>query len=92
MTPVLTPSLGGFLATPVETNNGQYKQVATTFVPIKKYQLVNKISGKGLTVDYRFTRSQHLVSPVMVSVELSFDNGGNDPITNIHIGSKVIII
>ncbi|XP_012282049.1 AP-3 complex subunit beta-1 [Orussus abietinus] len=88
MTPVMTPSFGGFLTPMNPTVSNETREVATSFVPIKKSELLNKISGKGLKVEFRFMRSQHLVSSVMVSIELTFTNEGTETIQDIHIGSK----
>ncbi|KAK0178208.1 hypothetical protein PV328_002181 [Microctonus aethiopoides] len=88
MTPIMTPSLGGFL-TPINPTiiNG-VMEVSSAFTPIRKVELINKISGRGMRVESRFTRCQHLISSTLVSVELTFFNGGNSTITNIHIGNK----
>lgn len=88
MTPIMTPSLGGFLTpiNPMETN--EIREVSASYIPMKKIEALNKINGHGLKLDYRFTRSQHLVSSVMASIEFTFTNESKDPITNIHIGNK----
>ena len=89
MTPVMTPSLGGFL-TPINSiiTDG-VREVSTSYVPLKKTTLLNSIIGHGLKIEYRFTRSQHLVSPSLVSIELTFFNESNDVIKEIQIGNKV---
>nr|CAD7429368.1 unnamed protein product [Timema monikensis] len=46
------------------------------------------MAGGGLSVSSRFTRSPHLFSPAMVSIELTFTNLGADDITDIKVGSK----
>ena len=86
----MTPSLGGFLTpiNPIASN--EVREVSASYIPLKKFELLNKINGQGLKVEYRFTRSQHLVSSVMVSIELSFTNETKEPIENVHIGNKVI--
>lgn len=89
MTPVMTPSLGGFL-TPINsiiTENVQ--EVSTSYVPLKKTILLNNIIGHGLKIEYRFTRSQHLVSSNLVNIELTFSNESNDVIKEIQVGNKV---
>lgn len=88
MTPIMTPSLGGFLTpiNPIITDG--IREVSTSFIPIKKYEMLNSITGHGLKVEYRFTRSQHLVSPHLVSIELTFTNEGNKKIKDIQIGNK----
>lgn len=94
MTPIMTPSLGGFL-TPImpspafATASDGIREVSTSFIPVKKYELLNKVSGRGLKLEYRFTRSQHLVSPALVNIELTFANEGTETIKDIRVGNKV---
>jgi AP-3 complex subunit beta len=56
---------------------------------MKTTELLNKISGRGLHMLYRFTRSPHLFSPAMVSVELTFTNLGTEELMDIKVGQKV---
>jgi AP-3 complex subunit beta len=89
MTPVMTPSLGGFL-TPINTTIiDNIREVSTSYVSLKKTVLLNNITGHGLKIEYRFTRSQHLVSSNLISIELTFSNESNDAIKEIQIGNKV---
>ncbi|XP_029037427.2 AP-3 complex subunit beta-2 [Osmia bicornis bicornis] len=88
MTPVMPLSTGGFL-TPVNPNvTNDVREVSTSFIPIKKSELLNSIMGHGLKIEYRFTRSQHLVSAYLVTIELTFSNEGNEPIKEIQAGTK----
>lgn len=94
MTPIMTPSLGGFLTPmlPASTTSSEgVKEVSPSFIPVKKYELFNKVTGRGLKAEFRFTRSQHLISSAMVNIELSFTNESNDAITEIRVGNKVKI-
>ncbi|EGI65728.1 AP-3 complex subunit beta-2 [Acromyrmex echinatior] len=88
MTPVMTPSLGGFLTPINSTITDGIREVSTSYVPLKKTTLLNSIIGHGLKIEYRFTRSQHLVSSNLVSIELTFFNESNDVIKEIQIGNK----
>ncbi|XP_046427375.1 AP-3 complex subunit beta-2 isoform X3 [Neodiprion fabricii] len=89
ITPIMTPSLGGFLTpmNPLQLNG--VTEVAASFIPIKATELLNKVSGKGLKLDFRFTRSQHLVSSAMNSIELTFSNESSTTIKDIKVGNKV---
>ncbi|XP_034943244.1 AP-3 complex subunit beta-2 [Chelonus insularis] len=88
MTPVMTPSLGGFL-TPINVMNiNGITEVSASFTPLKKTEHLNKISGRGLKVESRFTRCQHLVSAAFVNIELTFTNESTEIINNIRVGSK----
>lgn len=92
-TPVLTPSLGGFL-TPMTTSytppstTMSVQPIGPSFIPYKATDLVNKLSGGGISIQYRYTRSPHLYSPKMISIELLFTNHGPDDVTDIKIGSN----
>lgn len=88
ITPIMTPSLGGFLTPMNAPNSNGITEVGASFIPNKASELLNKISGKGLRVDFRFTRSQHLVSSAMTSIELTFSNESSDVIKDIKVGSK----
>lgn len=94
MTPILTPSIGGFLtptlsAYPLASDSESIKEVSASYIPVKKYELLNRVSGCGLKMEYRFTRSQHLINPAMVNIELIFTNESSGAIQDIKIGSKV---
>lgn len=51
-------------------------------------ELLNRISGNGLGVKYRFLRKPHLSSDRMISVELTFTNTGSTPISEVTIGGS----
>uniref|UniRef100_A0A8W7PT60 AP-3 complex subunit beta n=1 Tax=Anopheles coluzzii TaxID=1518534 RepID=A0A8W7PT60_ANOCL len=90
--PVMTPSLGGFLTPMAATNTAGagtgIELVGPSFIPIKKHELLNKVNGFGLGIEYRFVRSPHLYSSRMVSVELTFTNHGNVELVDIEMGKK----
>ncbi|XP_047485824.1 AP-3 complex subunit beta-2-like isoform X3 [Penaeus chinensis] len=94
-TPLLTPSLGGLL-TPTPTAQpaqplppgASIQPASAKFVPTTTHELLNRFSGSGLSVGARFTRSPHLYSPRMTSVELTFTNTGTEEIRDISIGRK----
>ncbi|XP_035780823.1 AP-3 complex subunit beta-2-like [Anopheles albimanus] len=92
--PVMTPSLGGFL-TPMAAPGGGFvgmdtsvELVGPSFIPSKKRELLNKVNGFGLGIEYRFVRAPHLYSSRMVSVELAFTNYGNVELEDIEVGKK----
>uniref|UniRef100_A0A182J1A5 AP-3 complex subunit beta n=1 Tax=Anopheles atroparvus TaxID=41427 RepID=A0A182J1A5_ANOAO len=91
--PVMTPSLGGFLtpldATPGVAGGASIELVGPSFIPTKKSELLNKVNGFGLSIEYRFVRAPHLFSSRMVSVELTFTNHGNVELLDIAVGKKV---
>uniref|UniRef100_A0A182NFN2 AP-3 complex subunit beta n=1 Tax=Anopheles dirus TaxID=7168 RepID=A0A182NFN2_9DIPT len=93
--PVMTPSLGGFL-TPMTPSSGPgadqgvagIELVGPSFISTKKRELLNKVNGFGLGIEYRFARSPHLYSSRMVSVELTFTNHANIELTDIEMGKQ----
>ncbi|XP_037935217.1 AP-3 complex subunit beta-2 [Teleopsis dalmanni] len=99
--PVMTPSLGGFL-TPSAPMLGstleslsQYavnhiELVGPSFIDFNHKELLKKLSGNGLQVSYRFTRSPHLYASTMVSIELQFVNQSSDNINDIELADKVL--
>lgn len=50
-------------------------------------ELLNRISGNGLGVTYRFLRKPYLSSDKMVAVELTFRNTSSTTISEITIGA-----
>lgn len=94
--PVMTPSMGGFL-TPMSnsflqstalTTNSRYELIGPNFISLDKHELLNKINGHGLQINYRFTRAPHLYSAKMVSLELTFQNDSHNDLENIHLSDK----
>ena len=88
MTPVMPLSAGGFLSPISSSITNDIREVSSSFIPMKKFELLNSITGHGLKIEYRFTRSQHLVSAYLVTNELTFTNEGNELIKEIHVGTK----
>ena len=60
--------------------------------PTISHDLLNRITGAGLSATYRFTRTVSIFSPKMVSVELQFTNTSDKPITNLKITDQVATI
>ncbi|KAH8289282.1 hypothetical protein KR054_002960 [Drosophila jambulina] len=100
--PVMTPSLGGFLTpgTPLVTGQAAPLQpqharnrvelVGPSHIEFKHKELLNKVSGHGLQLGYRFTRAPHLYSSSMCSIELQFQNRGEKEITAIRLGQTTL--
>ncbi|XP_012169811.1 AP-3 complex subunit beta-2 isoform X2 [Bombus terrestris] len=88
MTPVMPLSTGSLL-TPINLNiTNDVREISASFISIKKSELLNTITGHGLKIEYRFTRSQHLVSAYLVTIELTFSNESSEPVKEIQIGVK----
>ncbi|XP_017045957.1 AP-3 complex subunit beta-2 [Drosophila ficusphila] len=100
--PVMTPSLGGFLtpgtpliagqAAPLQPQHARNRVelVGPSHIEFKHKELLNKVSGHGLQLAYRFTRSPHLYSSTMCSIELQFQNRGDKEITSIHLAPATL--
>lgn len=78
------------------TNNGKMTQMFLTFqtgpaqyVPTITKELINRLTGKGLSLAYRFTRGPNIYSSRMLSVELTFTNNGDKAIDSIRMREKV---
>ena len=59
-----------------------------TYVPKQAYDLLNRISGNGLSVTYTYTRRPHLSSSKMIGFELLFQNTSSSSISNIEINKS----
>ncbi|KAI9590692.1 AP-3 complex subunit beta-2 [Glossina fuscipes] len=97
--PVMTPSLGGFFTPigPVQTiglmphsAESHVDLVGPSYISYNYKELLNKLSAHGLQINYRYTRSPHLYSSSMVSIELQFSNQGVEEITNIQMDQKTL--
>lgn len=91
-TPMLTPSMGGFLSPSTPANPktvvGSLSDAEVSFYPTKTHQLLSKMSSGGLQVSYRFTRSSLLYSARMCNIELSISNLGDAELIDIKVGAK----
>ena len=88
-TPILTPSLGGFLSpTSTTTPSTSVNIGQPMFVSTIPMELLNKVTTGGVAVNYRFTRHPHLYAPRMVGIELTFSNLSSEEIQIIKLGSK----
>uniref|UniRef100_A0A4W3JN08 AP-3 complex subunit beta n=1 Tax=Callorhinchus milii TaxID=7868 RepID=A0A4W3JN08_CALMI len=58
------------------------------FVPSKSFELLHRMSGKGLGAQYHFPRQPCIYSSKMVSVQITLTNTSDKEITNIEIGER----
>lgn len=77
----------GAVTKSVDSSTG-YKFVVPTYVPKQAYDLLNRISGNGLSVTYTYTRRAHLSSSKMIGFELMFQNTSSSSINNIEINKS----
>ncbi|XP_051545153.1 AP-3 complex subunit beta-2-like isoform X2 [Myxocyprinus asiaticus] len=60
----------------------------TTMAPsgvVKMYELLHRITGEGLAVEYCFSRQPFSPDPNMVAVQIQFTNNTNSETKNLHI-------
>uniref|UniRef100_A0A914WCZ3 AP-3 complex subunit beta n=1 Tax=Plectus sambesii TaxID=2011161 RepID=A0A914WCZ3_9BILA len=91
--PTLLPSAAGSVssAPKAPTLSKSYEVIHTApaqFVPKRSSELLNKVAGQGLSVDYRFTRSPSLFSNKMCAIELRFENHSAIPFESIKLVDK----
>lgn len=66
----------------------QIELVGPSHTEFKHKELLNKVSGHGLQLSYRFTRAPHLYSSAMCSIELQFQNRSDQELTSIRMGQQ----
>ncbi|KAK2818678.1 hypothetical protein Q5P01_024239 [Channa striata] len=64
-------------------------QITTpSFGPVKTYELLHHMSGKGLSAKYHFPRQPCLYQPSMVAVQVTLTNGSDHSLEQVHIGDR----
>uniref|UniRef100_A0A673B5Q7 AP-3 complex subunit beta n=1 Tax=Sphaeramia orbicularis TaxID=375764 RepID=A0A673B5Q7_9TELE len=59
-----------------------------SFSPVKTYELLHHMSGKGLAAKYHFPRQPCLYQPNMVAVQVILTNCSDHSLEEIHIGDR----
>ncbi|XP_054307283.1 AP-3 complex subunit beta-2 isoform X2 [Pongo pygmaeus] len=54
---------------------------------IGRQELLHRVAGEGLAVDYTFSRQPFSGDPHMVSVHIHFSNSSDTPIKGLHVGT-----
>uniref|UniRef100_A0A1A7YUY3 AP-3 complex subunit beta n=1 Tax=Iconisemion striatum TaxID=60296 RepID=A0A1A7YUY3_9TELE len=86
---VFSPSLLSDLEGLSLSNVSSAMQVTTSsFGPVKTYELLHHMTGKGLSAKYHFPRQPCLYQPSMVSVQVILTNGSDHTLEEIHIGDR----
>lgn len=52
---------------------------------VKMYELLHRIKGEGLAVEYCFNRQPFTVDPNMIAVQIQFSNNTTSEVKNLHI-------
>ncbi|XP_032395166.1 AP-3 complex subunit beta-1 isoform X1 [Etheostoma spectabile] len=71
------------------SNISSTMQVTTpSFGPVKTYELLHHMTGKGLSAKYHFSRQPCLYQPNMVAVQVILTNSSDHSLEEIHIGDR----
>uniref|UniRef100_A0A4W3H6E2 AP-3 complex subunit beta n=1 Tax=Callorhinchus milii TaxID=7868 RepID=A0A4W3H6E2_CALMI len=62
-----------------------FQVVSAVFSIDRSHELLHRITGEGLAVEYTFSRQLFSPQPTMVSVHLQFTNNSDTEVKNIHI-------
>lgn len=61
---------------------------APSFGPVKTYELLHHMTGKGLSAKYHFPRQPCLHQAGMVAVQVTLSNGSDRSLEEIHVGDR----
>uniref|UniRef100_A0A7N6AA06 AP-3 complex subunit beta n=1 Tax=Anabas testudineus TaxID=64144 RepID=A0A7N6AA06_ANATE len=71
------------------SSSGEGLYVTTpSFGPVKTYELLHHMTGKGLSAKYHFPRQPCLYQPSMVAVQVTLTNSSDHSLEEIHIGGR----
>lgn len=84
---ILSPSLALDLS---ELSNSKSTIFNDNYIPKTKYELLSRINGNGLQIQYCFVRSQNISSPKMTNIRLMFNNFTDQDLKSFQVLSKVI--
>ncbi|XP_068608653.1 AP-3 complex subunit beta-1 [Brachionichthys hirsutus] len=59
-----------------------------SFGPVKTYELLHHMTGKGLSAKYHFPRQPCLYQPSMVAVQVILTNNSDHVLEEIHVGDR----
>jgi len=86
---VLVPSISSDIQSlSLSTKGDGFVSSIVTSDVCKSYELLNRLTGEGLSIEYKFTRAPCIFSSTMVGVELIFRNSSSSAINKISVGTK----
>lgn len=85
LSPSLLSDLQGLSISPTES---ALQASSPVFVPETSHELLHRMTGKGLSAQYRFTRQPCIYGNSMVSLQLTLSNSSDQALENIHISEK----
>uniref|UniRef100_A0AAQ4QSQ2 AP-3 complex subunit beta n=1 Tax=Gasterosteus aculeatus aculeatus TaxID=481459 RepID=A0AAQ4QSQ2_GASAC len=69
-------------------SRASFQVTAPSFGPVKTYELLHHMTGKGLSAKYHFPRQPCLHQPGMVAVQVTLSNGSDRSLEEIHVGDR----
>uniref|UniRef100_A0A8C1DLY9 AP-3 complex subunit beta n=2 Tax=Cyprinus carpio TaxID=7962 RepID=A0A8C1DLY9_CYPCA len=85
LSPSLLSDLQGLSISPTAS---ALQASSPVFVPETSRELLHRMTGKGLSAQYRFTRQPCIYGNSMVSLQLTLSNSSDQALENIHISEK----
>ncbi|XP_073680437.1 AP-3 complex subunit beta-1 isoform X2 [Garra rufa] len=86
---ILSPSLLSDLqGLSISPSASALQASSPVFVPETSHELLHRMTGKGLSAQYRFTRQPCIYGNSMVSLQLTLSNSSDQALENIHISEK----
>ncbi|KAM4710029.1 AP-3 complex subunit beta-1 isoform 2-T2 [Discoglossus pictus] len=86
---ILSPSLVSDLeGLSLSTSSPLINVCTPSFVPTMTYELLHRMTGKGLAANYHFPRQPCIFGAQMISVQITFNNTTDKTIEDIHIEEK----
>ena len=90
LAPTLNASPMGVLMTPSTPTALVVQDASAMYIPVKENELLSKMITNGFQVLYRYTRTPHLFSAYMTSIQLILKNLGQEDLTDVKIGAKTL--
>lgn len=61
------------------------------FSSVKTYELLHRMTGEGLSVEYYFSRQPFAPDPHMVAVQIQFSNNTDSEVKNVRISEPKLL-
>ncbi|XP_024622302.1 AP-3 complex subunit beta-2 isoform X1 [Neophocaena asiaeorientalis asiaeorientalis] len=84
---VVSTSLAADLEGLTLTDSPLVPSLLSPVLGVGRQELLHRVAGEGLVVDYTFSRQPFSGDPHMVSVHIHFSNSSDTPIKGLHVGT-----
>ncbi|XP_059951324.1 AP-3 complex subunit beta-2 isoform X1 [Mesoplodon densirostris] len=84
---VVSTSLAADLEGLTLTDSPLVPSLLSPVLGVGRQELLHRVAGEGLAVDYTFSRQPFSGDPHMVSVHIHFSNSSDTPIKGLHVGT-----